>query len=62
MKDGERIDDEFLRTLDNHAIGGAHTLIVATTSFGMRGFDYRALTKGITLVVAASFAHEREKR
>jgi hypothetical protein len=61
MKDGEIIDDKFLRALDNRAADGAHTLIVATSSFGMRGFDYRARTKGITLVVAASFAHEREK-
>ena len=61
MKDGERIDDTFLRTLDNCAIDGAHTLIVATSSFGMRGFDYRAKTKGITLIIAAPFAHERQK-
>lgn len=57
MKDGEDIDDEFLRTLDNHTEpNGAHTLIVASSSFGMRGFDYRSC-KGITLIIATSFAH-----
>lgn len=59
MKDGDdTINDEFLRTLDNrgHIDDGNHTLIVATSSFGMRGFDYRS-QKGITLIIAASFAN-----
>lgn len=56
MKDGEEINDEFLRTLDKRGPDGLHTLIVASSSFGMRGFDYRSL-KGITLIIAASFAH-----
>ena len=33
---------------------------MASGSFGMRGFDYRAQTKGITLVLAAPFANQRE--
>lgn len=58
MKDGEDISDEFLRTLENRNEDGSHTLIVATSSFGMRGFDYRS-NKGITLIVAASFDKRR---
>lgn len=42
MKDGDIIDDEFLRTLDKSDSKGDHTLIVANSSFGMRGFDYRS--------------------
>jgi hypothetical protein len=40
---GENINDEFLRTLDNRTgPNDTHTLIVVTSSFGMRGFDYRS--------------------
>jgi len=60
MKDEENID-EFLRALDNRAgPDRTHILLVAPDSFGMRGFDYRAPIKGITLVIAASFAHYRQ--
>ena len=59
MADGENIDDEFLRTLDNPGPDGAHVLLVATSSFGMRGIDYRSPTKGVTLILAKSFANQR---
>lgn len=59
MQDGENINDEFLRKLDNRPSEGQHTLIVASSSFGMRGFDYRAETKGITLIIADSFSTYR---
>jgi hypothetical protein len=43
IEDGEDIDDEFLRTLDNRSSSnGLHSLIVTSSSFGMRGFDYRS--------------------
>ena len=57
MKDGENIKDEFLRTLDNTGLGGKHELIIASSLFGMRGFDYRSPRKGITLIIAASFSN-----
>jgi hypothetical protein len=58
IQDGEDINDEFLRTLDNRSgPDGFHTLIVTSSSFGMRGFDYRSPNKGITLIIAASFEH-----
>jgi hypothetical protein len=61
MKDGQNINDEYLRTLDNRAVpDGPHALIVAPDSFGMRGFDYRAKTKGITLIIAAPFSNQRQ--
>lgn len=61
IQDGEDIDDEFLRTLENRSsTDGFHTLIVTCTSFGMRGFDYRSPMKGITLIIAASFEHQRQ--
>jgi hypothetical protein len=52
-----------LRELDSgssEANDFRYKLIIATDPFAMRGFDYRAKTVGITLVVAKSFAHERE--
>ena len=55
MKDGTDISYESLRSLDKRIPDGTHALIVATSSFGMRGFDYRAPSKGITLIIAASF-------
>jgi hypothetical protein len=58
MKDGDVISDEFLRKLDSRHEDGSHHLIIATGSFGKRGIDYRS-TKGITLLIAASFEHER---
>lgn len=61
MKDGENINDELLRTLDNRTgPDGAHTLIVAPGSFGMRGFDYRSKSKPMTLILAASFSNQRQ--
>lgn len=60
LKDGDEINDEFLRSLDQRSgQEGNHALLVASSSFGMRGFDYRAPQKGITLVIAASFANTR---
>jgi hypothetical protein len=61
MKDGEVINDEFLRKLDSRNEDDSHHLIIATSSFGMRGIDYRS-SKGITLIIAASFEHERSAR
>jgi hypothetical protein len=52
-----------LRELDSgnsEPTGFRYKLIIATDPFAMRGFDYRAKTTGITLVIAKSFAHERE--
>jgi hypothetical protein len=61
VQDGLDIDDELLRTLDNRSDSdGLHTLVVTSSSFGMRGFDYRAPTKGITLIIATSFEHHRQ--
>lgn len=58
MKDGHDISDVFLRALDKrNDQDRTHALIVASSSFGMRGFDYRAPDKGITLVIASSFDH-----
>jgi hypothetical protein len=34
-----------------------YQLIIATDPFAMRGFDYRASTVGIALVIAKSFAY-----
>ena len=61
MNNQDEISDEFLRTLDERSSqdGSLHNLIVATTSFGMRGMDYRAKNKGIVLIVSASFGNKR---
>jgi hypothetical protein len=37
-----------------------YQLVVATEQFAMRGFDYRAESVGITLIIAKSFTNERE--
>jgi hypothetical protein len=37
-----------------------YQLVVATEAFAMRGFDYRAESVGITLVIVKSFINERE--
>jgi hypothetical protein len=34
-------------------------IMVTTTSFGLRGFDYRAPTNGLTLIIAKALPHER---
>ena len=61
ISDKDLIDDEFLRTLDNRdGPEGLHALLVVVVgSFGMRGLDYRS-QKGITLILAASFANQRQ--
>ena len=60
MSDEENINDGFLRTLDKRdPETETYTLLVANSSFGMRGFDYRSKTKGITLILAKSFANQR---
>ena len=62
ISDSENINDEFLRTLDNRTgPEGTHALLVVVVgSFGMRGLDYRSKAKGITLILAASFANQRQ--
>jgi hypothetical protein len=61
IQEGVDIDDEFLRYLDTRSgSDGLHTLVVTCSSFGMRGFDYRSPTNGITLIIAASFEHQRQ--
>lgn len=35
-------------------------MIVTTSDFGIRAFDYRGNKIGITLIIAKSFAHERD--
>jgi hypothetical protein len=40
--------------------GFRYKLIIATDPFAMRGFDYRGKDIGITLLLAKSFAFERE--
>lgn len=42
IEEGKDIDDEFLRTLDRFGQDGLHTLIVTSSPFGMRAFDYRS--------------------
>ena len=49
------VDDAFFASLDKRvSTAGLYPVIVATTSFGMRGFDYRS-SKGITEIIAKSF-------
>ena len=59
MNDKDEISDEFLRTLDERSSqdGSLHNLIDATTSFNMSEFDYRDPTKGVSLIIATSFAN-----
>lgn len=37
-----------------------YPLIITTSSFGLRAFDYRGNKIGITLIIAKSLAHERD--
>ena len=60
MDPSTKIDDEYLRHLDTiNPLTGKYPLIVATSDFGMRGFDYRAPKNGICLILAASFSNHR---
>jgi hypothetical protein len=56
----DHVNHSLLRNLDQRTPAGKFPLIVATTPFAMRGFDYRALINGITLINAASFSNARE--
>ena len=55
------IEDSFLRSLDTRLNSGLFPVIVATDSFGKRGFDYRAPINGITLLINDSFHNLRDK-
>ena len=63
---GDTIDEQLLRKLDSvKVLSECHMyqLVVATDPFAMRGFDYRvdsSFSQGIALVIAKSFAYERE--
>ncbi len=37
-----------------------YPLVVTTSDFGLRAFDYRGNNIGITLIIAKSLAHERD--
>lgn len=37
-----------------------YPLIITTSDFGIRAFDYRGNKLGITLIIAKSLAHERD--
>jgi hypothetical protein len=61
------IDEDKLRSLASgisttevNGNGFRYQLIIATDPFAMRGFDYRAESGSITLVIAKSFAYARE--
>jgi hypothetical protein len=51
------INEVLLRSMDT---SNPYQLVIATDPFAMRGFDYRAKTIGIALILAKSFRYERE--
>jgi hypothetical protein len=51
------IDHALLRNLDSKSNADKYPLLVAASPFAMRGFDYRAPKRGITLIVAKSFTN-----
>ena len=55
-----RLDKETSPLQFNGQYVSVFPLVVITSAFGTRGFDYGAPTNGLTLVVAESSAHERE--
>jgi hypothetical protein len=57
--EAEHIKEDLLRSMDT-IDSNLYQLVIATDPFAMRGFDYRAKTTGIALVLAKSFRHERE--
>jgi hypothetical protein len=60
---GDSIDEHLLANFDQEKAevnGFRYKLIIATDPFAMRGFDYRGKDIGITLLLAKSFAFERE--
>lgn len=61
VDDPDRIDHDRLRNLDAKPASDLYPIILCSdASLGMRGLDYRAPEKGICLLVAKSFRHERE--
>ena len=55
MHPAAKVDDVFFSSLATRvSTAGLYPVIIATGSFGMRGFDYRS-SKGITLIIAQSF-------
>ena len=57
--DDEVADSELLGHIDTNT-GKVYPLLVVTKPEFMRGIDYRAPTKGISLVICNSFRNERE--
>jgi hypothetical protein len=55
----EHIKEDLLRSMDTISLN-PYQLVIATDPFAMRGFDYRAKTTGLALVLAKSFRYERE--
>jgi hypothetical protein len=55
----EQIDHKMLRTLDD-MVEGQYRTLVSTKLEAMRGIDYRAPTKGITLLICQQFNNKRE--
>lgn len=51
-----------MRELDkpDQIIDGLYPLIITTTFYGMRGFDYRATVVGINLIIATPFDTETD--
>lgn len=57
---GHEFDSAFLRALDKADSEGQYPLIVTTSTFGMRGIDYRSSGASMHLVIAKSFDTERD--
>jgi hypothetical protein len=60
---GDSIDEHLLANFDQEKAEVncfRYKLIIATDPFAIRGFDYRVKDIGITLVLAKSFAFDRE--
>lgn len=53
------VNDDQMRTLDSKIDDDNHQLIIITEEFYMRGFDFRAPNKGIVLIIAKPFTHDR---
>jgi hypothetical protein len=54
------VDSEFLRNLDRPNEEGLFPLVVSTSTFGMRGIDYRSQSVPMHLILAKSFDTERD--
>ena len=60
VDNGLDFSDEVLLRLDQRTQRSLFNLIVSTSTFGMRGIDYRAEKIGANIFIAASFANKRD--